>query len=360
MLDIVNEILSHLYQVTYAANRLQTIFWQARNVQAVVGWILYWNVTFFLFKSFYVWILAVVLGVITEYKLSFNAKLVPDEANNNLKDERQTSELSYVDLAKIFFSSSVQPRAFLVNVLGFLRGVRSADFINYVLVALTAGLLFYEPLLAIFAHVKSIFWLCGNIFFWTRFADLHAVNRFFRDREFNQLQKQLAGCDIGESLEAEDSNGIFHMRYDRDSNCIVKTFSVYENQRWWLGIGWCNELFSTERRAWSNASGSLSADSLDALAPVSVGWRWLDDDWLVETAPSVFVPRIAADRRGWQFSASTHAWRNFYWNSFYNAVVRRRHFVRRATLACDDEKAALHKEAFVSAAAMLLANKNSS
>jgi hypothetical protein len=69
------------------------------------------------------------------------------------------------------------------------------------------------------------------------------------------------------------------------------TFTLYENQRRWLGIGWTSSMLAYERGAWSDEhlNSALPRDRFE-LPDVEGGharWRWVDDsEWHVEGAES--------------------------------------------------------------------------
>jgi len=80
------------------------------------------------------------------------------------------------------------------------------------------------------------------------------------------------------------------------------SFSVMENQRWWVGLDWTAALLPSDRPSWSSVAPSLSPlpspGSLSLPGPATVylplpsgppdmrmkrtsGWRWEDADWRV-------------------------------------------------------------------------------
>jgi len=38
----------------------------------------------------------------------------------------------------------------------------------------------------------------------------------------------------------------------------VKEVIVYENERWWVGKGWCDNMLPQERSSWSDLSGNMN------------------------------------------------------------------------------------------------------
>ncbi|RPA77642.1 Pex24p-domain-containing protein [Ascobolus immersus RN42] len=71
------------------------------------------------------------------------------------------------------------------------------------------------------------------------------------------------------------------------------TFTIYENQRRWLGIGWTSSLFAYERAPWTDEHLQPCPPPDEFTLPETqpgsgVKWRWVDgEDWWVEGADKV-------------------------------------------------------------------------
>jgi len=72
-----------------------------------------------------------------------------------------------------------------------------------------------------------------------------------------------------------------------------KTFITYENQRWWLGKGWCDQMLIGERSAWSDYQGNISLPKENFNLP-SAQWRW-HGGWEVTITPQT-------DQEGWEYA----------------------------------------------------------
>ncbi|KAK0549278.1 hypothetical protein OC861_006545 [Tilletia horrida] len=102
----------------------------------------------------------------------------------------------------------------------------------------------------------------------------------------------------GKKGSTADANSVKH-------EDVVYEFSVYENQRWWMGLDWTSALLPQERPSWSDehhnavsppSSFSLpppkvtttAADGKEAGSAGStkrtVTWKWLDPEWTVAGA----------------------------------------------------------------------------
>lgn len=68
------------------------------------------------------------------------------------------------------------------------------------------------------------------------------------------------------------------------------TFTLYENQRRWLGIGWTASMLAYERNSWTdehlNSTASPQSFQLPEVEGGMAKWRWVDDsEWHVELPP---------------------------------------------------------------------------
>jgi hypothetical protein len=107
--------------------------------------------------------------------------------------------------------------------------------------------------------------------------------------------------------------------------------SLYENQRWWAGLGWIPHLLSSERPAWSDESGAVQRPSKDAFplpadsdSPSHDGqkgtWAWADADWRLD------LSWTTVDEHGWQFT--DHSWGAPTAKAAIGSLTRRRLWVR--------------------------------
>ncbi|KAI8384830.1 uncharacterized protein BYT42DRAFT_592880 [Radiomyces spectabilis] len=58
--------------------------------------------------------------------------------------------------------------------------------------------------------------------------------------------------------------------------------SIYENQRWWAGSGYTPQLLRSERKSWSNITGTEPFPNKDEMPPPP-SYEWADDGWKVDT-----------------------------------------------------------------------------
>jgi hypothetical protein len=99
----------------------------------------------------------------------------------------------------------------------------------------------------------------------------------------------------------------------------IATFTVYENQRWFMFKGWSDTLLPTDRPHYSDKRGKLSFN-LDkyALPPL---YAWV-------TSWEVDVDAEATDAEGWRYAVDFPA--NYQKNKSPLTMVRRRRWVRKA------------------------------
>lgn len=104
---------------------------------------------------------------------------------------------------------------------------------------------------------------------------------------------------------------------------VVYQFTVFENQRWWVGLDWTAALLPQERPSWSDESNNpVSPPSSFSLPPARVTlkptptssspqshvrrlvrWQWIDAEWSVAGRDG--FPVLAASRTGADQSLST-------------------------------------------------------
>ncbi|GAA5944909.1 uncharacterized protein JCM15063_001988 [Sporobolomyces koalae] len=99
---------------------------------------------------------------------------------------------------------------------------------------------------------------------------------------------------------------------NQDEEDVEVQFTVFENQRWWVGLDWTHALLPGERASWTDpashpsnppASFNLPPPQITYIpSPTSTdpgsrlrkttSWRWVDPEWKVlrESIPSVLLP----------------------------------------------------------------------
>jgi hypothetical protein len=91
-----------------------------------------------------------------------------------------------------------------------------------------------------------------------------------------------------------------------ESSGVRFTFILYENQRRWLGIGWTQSLFPSERAAWTdehlNHVPQKDEFELPEVQSGNAKWRWVEgSEWRIDGADdsSGKADTKATDGGGW-------------------------------------------------------------
>ncbi|EWC47079.1 hypothetical protein DRE_03448 [Drechslerella stenobrocha 248] len=108
------------------------------------------------------------------------------------------------------------------------------------------------------------------------------------------------------------------------------TFSIYENQRRWLGVGWTSSLFAYERPAWTDEHLSACPPVDEFVLPGAksgMNWKWVDGQiWQVEGEED-----STKSGNGWVYY--DNKWRNGKRGvDSWSAYTRRRRWYRNAEL----------------------------
>jgi hypothetical protein len=120
------------------------------------------------------------------------------------------------------------------------------------------------------------------------------------------------------------------------------TFTLYENQRRWIGLGWTASLLSYERQAWTdehlNTTSGTDTFTLPETDTATTSWRWVDgSSWQVEGAATVkekSAKRVGGggggDDSGWTYY--DNKWQDGHKTDGWGRYTRRRKWVRDAEL----------------------------
>jgi hypothetical protein len=123
---------------------------------------------------------------------------------------------------------------------------------------------------------------------------------FWRSRSFRRICAVLTGLDLadrvdsagrrssvtGSSRTPHDIAAALASKSGRGTPGIRFTFTIYENQRRWLGIGWTSSLLAYERSSWTdehlNTTPPKDKYELPAVEGGHAKWHWVDgSEWHV-------------------------------------------------------------------------------
>ncbi|KAI9330751.1 Cep120 protein-domain-containing protein [Obelidium mucronatum] len=112
----------------------------------------------------------------------------------------------------------------------------------------------------------------------------------------------------------------------------IVVVTLWENQRWWAGLGWIPHLFGSERSPWSDESGKIPRPQKDVYALPSDGngvgtWSWLDSEWSLDFD---WTTSGVDQKEGWQYC--DHRWEHPRSKLGIGSITRRRAWVRRMRL----------------------------
>jgi hypothetical protein len=96
-------------------------------------------------------------------------------------------------------------------------------------------------------------------------------------------------------------------------------YEIYENERWWMLVGWAKNLIMNERPLWSDISGKHYMDKNSVFLPNNEQYQWISE-WQV-------IATDSTDSNGWEYASDF----NSHFGPYHNGkFVRRRKWVRHA------------------------------
>ncbi|CAD7069076.1 unnamed protein product [Tilletia caries] len=273
------------------------------------------------------------LGLLRTGSASALAKAPPGLEAQLLK----LSSHPHLTKAKVVFDGQVQPR--LVQVYHLLARASHSFAVRYVphklsiqilppfplgslsvrSTVLTVGLIALTWCAPWAALIRSVLWRSAFV----RRVVLGLVRLFSGERgplsAFGRGHEATYDPSTGESVFMSslipDLGALAHGKKDKKNakevkhEDVVYEFSVYENQRWWMGLDWTSALLPQERPSWSDEHhNAVSPPSSFSLPPSkvthtpqdvpgtgdengtatatkytkrTVTWKWLDPEWTV-------------------------------------------------------------------------------
>lgn len=105
---------------------------------------------------------------------------------------------------------------------------------------------------------------------------------------------------------------------------------LFENQRWWAGLGWISHLLRSERPPWSDETGEIARPLMDLYELPGDEWEWVDE-WRVDMDWNSTM-----DQDGWVFT--DHHWQLDQNKASTSCLTRRRVWTRTMQLKKLDKK----------------------
>lgn len=133
--------------------------------------------------------------------------------------------------------------------------------------------------------------------------------------EMNEERRSLSKSNSAAIIPQPSFNNLMN-DFDVNSGDTIK-YELFENERWWMFVGWAKNLILNERPLWSDILGKKPLDKNMCLLPENFQW---ESEWKVEVNNNT-------DDQGWEYSSD--------FNSQFVAenigkYVRRRKWIRTA------------------------------
>jgi hypothetical protein len=99
----------------------------------------------------------------------------------------------------------------------------------------------------------------------------------------------------------------------------VFRYEIYENERWWMLVGWAKNLIMNERPLWSDIAGKTYKDKNSVFLPNNEQYQWISE-WQV-------IATDNTDQNGWEYASDFNS---LFGPQHSGKYVRRRKWVRQA------------------------------
>ncbi|KAF2745506.1 Pex24p-domain-containing protein [Sporormia fimetaria CBS 119925] len=232
------------------------------------------------------------------------------DSESNIKHHKSLEEI--VDTLKLFTSRCsilLDPFLRLTDFLSTQRTATSATtrpaltvlFIRIILV-LPIWILLTLPPLYILTTKRVVLAVGTVVLSWHSRPARVSRTILWRSRFVRAVSVFLTGLDFGEPPSSEGAPALPPRRKSAqeiaaslaakrrpESPGVRFTFSIYENQRRWLGIGWTSSMLSYERASWTdehlNPTPSKDEFQLPEIEGGQARWRWVHgSEWKIEGA----------------------------------------------------------------------------
>ncbi|KAI8991738.1 hypothetical protein BDF20DRAFT_846156 [Mycotypha africana] len=118
-----------------------------------------------------------------------------------------------------------------------------------------------------------------------------------------RLLRATVTVDIKNRKTAETNNNSIQRR--------PMEVSLYENQRWWAGVGYTSQLLRLERSAWSNITGTEPLPTKEDMPPpTNYEWDHNDNGWQLDTTGPWIDEALEI-----VVSFFFNLWKTFFWRS---------------------------------------------
>ena len=122
-------------------------------------------------------------------------------------------------------------------------------------------------------------------------------------------------------MEEKIDSSTFILKGIEKNNNLIK-YEIYENERWWMFVGWNKDLFFDESPIWYKADKPKEYfdKNMVRLQKGENGYKW-DSDWKIEISNN-------SDDNGWEYSKDFN---DIFGRKTQKQNVRRRKWIRYAS-----------------------------
>lgn len=186
--------------------------------------------------------------------------------------------------------TSTFPRFLLINFIWIILSIKPFQLITPKRIVLVTGTLFLTWHSQPFCVTRAVLWRSSQIRrICSYITGLELTSKCSDESiNFSEPSQKIKGEKSLHSYYTPSTHSSQIQSYPNKPE-VRFTFVLYENQRNWVGLGWTNYLFDSERSAWTdehlNPAPSKENFEFPNTEDSNVIWKWVEGSkWLVEGA----------------------------------------------------------------------------
>ncbi|KAG0142107.1 hypothetical protein CROQUDRAFT_725298 [Cronartium quercuum f. sp. fusiforme G11] len=115
-------------------------------------------------------------------------------------------------------------------------------------------------------------------------------------KTLNEDDDAQSDLDQSDMIKSSEEDYKLEDEEDEDQQVIKVRFTIFENQRWWMGLDWTSTLLPHERSNWTDSTNKTVSGPTEFQLPKptitssqrKVEWKWLDKEWRIcKASPGV-------------------------------------------------------------------------